>query len=52
MRQPKERFEIFPFVVLVALMLLIGSLLGPAIDAELAFNDSRIEAHKASLVSK
>lgn len=38
--------------VLVVVGVWILALLGPAIDQQFAFDDARIEAHKASLVSK
>lgn len=44
--------DVAALVVCVAVVVWILALLGPAIDREIALQDARIEAHKASLVSK
>lgn len=40
------------FAVVAAVVVWILYLLGPALDKSFAFEDARIEAHRASLVSK
>lgn len=51
-RSRNSSLEIWPLLLFLAGVLFLVSLVGPAIDQELAFADARIEAHKASLVSK
>lgn len=51
-RANKEKFEFWPFLLFVAMLLFLVSLFGEAIDKQLAFEDARGEAFKASLVSK